>query len=51
MIATYRHGKGFLVSTLIFGFIMLGMAGFVLYLGTILPGSNAGSSSQTRAVA
>ncbi|VVN87885.1 hypothetical protein PS710_01635 [Pseudomonas fluorescens] len=47
LIATYRHGKGFLVFTLIFGFVMLGLAGFVLYLGTILPTGNAGSASLT----
>ncbi|CAI8986186.1 MULTISPECIES: hypothetical protein [Pseudomonas] len=43
LIKTYHHGKGFLVFMLLFAIVMLGLAGFVLYLGTILPaGSEKG---------
>jgi hypothetical protein len=37
LVASFRHGKGFPLFMLILGLIMLGMACFVLYLGTILP--------------
>ncbi len=42
LIASFRHGKAFLVVSLVFGAVMLGMAGFVLYLSTILPQGNSG---------
>ncbi|MCD5973511.1 hypothetical protein [Pseudomonas quasicaspiana] len=42
LIATFRHGKGFLVFSLVFGVVLLGLAAFVLYLGTILPPGNNG---------
>lgn len=42
LIATYRHGKGFLIFTLGFGIFMLGLAAFVLYLQTILPVADTG---------
>ncbi|MGE7815988.1 hypothetical protein ACQKMW_21520 [Pseudomonas sivasensis] len=42
LIASFRHGKAFLVVSLIFGSVMLAMAGFVLYLSTILPQGNNG---------
>jgi hypothetical protein len=47
LIATFAHGKGFLIFTLVFGLILLGLAGFVLYLSTILPASNSGPVSVT----
>lgn len=42
LIASFRHGKGFLIFSLIFGVVLLALAGFVLYLGTILPPGNDG---------
>lgn len=45
LIASFRHGKAFLVVSLIFGTVMLGLAGFVLYLSTILPPGNDGPVS------
>ncbi|MFY0746644.1 hypothetical protein [Pseudomonas sp. NFX5] len=45
LIASFRHGKGFLIFSLIFGVVLLGLAGFVLYLGTILPPGNEGPVS------
>jgi hypothetical protein len=45
LIKTYRHGKGFLVFMLLFAIVMLGLAGFVLYLGTILPAGSAGANT------
>ncbi|UOB23218.1 hypothetical protein MRY17_21270 [Pseudomonas orientalis] len=48
LIASFRHGKGFLIFSLIFGVVLLGLAVFVLYLGTILPaGSNGPVVGQT----
>lgn len=47
LIASYRHGKGFPMFMLILALVMLGMACFVLYLGTILPASSAGPVSVT----
>lgn len=41
-VASFSYGKGFLVFLLIFGVVLLALAGFVLYLGTILPHSAAG---------
>lgn len=45
LIASFRHGKAFLVVSLIFGTVMLALAGFVLYLSTILPPGNDGPVS------
>lgn len=45
LIANFRYGKGFLVFTVIFGIVMLGLAVFVLYLSTILPPDNTGPVS------
>ncbi len=45
LIASFRHGKGFLIFSLVFGVVLLGLAGFVLYLGTILPPGNEGPVS------
>ncbi|MCP1512712.1 MULTISPECIES: hypothetical protein [Pseudomonas] len=42
LIASFRHGKGFLIFSLIFGVALLALAAFVLYLGTILPPGNEG---------
>ncbi|AGE27317.1 hypothetical protein H045_16270 [Pseudomonas poae RE*1-1-14] len=42
LIASFRHGKGFLMFSLIFGVVLLGLAVFVLYLGTILPAGSEG---------
>ncbi|CRM47155.1 hypothetical protein [Pseudomonas sp. 37 R 15] len=42
LIASFRHGKGFLIFSLIFGVALLGLAVFVLYLGTILPAGSHG---------
>ncbi|WP_242527067.1 hypothetical protein [Pseudomonas orientalis] len=42
LIASFRHGKGFLIFSLIFGVALLGLAVFVLYLGTILPAGSSG---------
>ena len=42
LIASFRHGKGFLIFSLIFGVALLGLAAFVLYLGTILPAGSGG---------
>lgn len=42
LIASFRHGKGFLIFSLIFGVALLALAGFVLYLSTILPPGNDG---------
>ncbi|WP_109514427.1 hypothetical protein [Pseudomonas ovata] len=42
LIATYRHGKAFLIFTLGFSLFMLGLAAFVLYLQTILPVADTG---------
>ena len=42
LIASFRHGKGFLIFSLIFGVALLGLAVFVLYLGTILPAGSGG---------
>lgn len=45
LISTFRHGKGFLVFMLLFAIVMLGLAGFVLYLGTILPEGSSGANT------
>ena len=45
LISTFRHGKGFLVFMLLFAIVMLGLAGFVLYLGTILPAGSSGANT------
>ena len=45
LLASFRHGKAFLVVSLVFGTVMLALAGFVLYLGTILPPGNEGPVS------
>jgi hypothetical protein len=37
LIRTFRHGKGFVIFTLVFGIVMLCLAGFLLYLSTKLP--------------
>lgn len=42
LIASFRHSKGFLIFSLILGVALLALAGFVLYLGTILPPGNEG---------
>lgn len=47
LIASFRHGKGFLIFSLIFGVALLGLAVFVLYLGTILPAGSNGPVTQT----
>lgn len=41
-VASFRHGKGFLIFSVVFGVVLLALAGFVLYLGTILPPGNDG---------
>nr|WP_314527543.1 hypothetical protein [uncultured Pseudomonas sp.] len=45
LVASFRHGKGFPLFMLILALIMLGMACFVLYLGTILPVDSSGPVS------
>jgi hypothetical protein len=45
LISTFRHGKCFLVFMLLFAIVMLGLAGFVLYLGTILPTGSSGATT------
>jgi hypothetical protein len=47
LISTFRHGKGFLVFMLLFAIVMLGLAGFVLYLGTLLPTGSSGANSSS----
>ncbi len=42
LIASFRHGKGFLIFSLIFGVVLLGLAAFVLYLETVMPATNNG---------
>ncbi|MBC3302420.1 hypothetical protein H0Z09_14920 [Pseudomonas sp. SWRI18] len=42
LIASFRHGKGFLIFSLIFGVALLGLAVFVLYLETVIPATNNG---------
>lgn len=42
LIASFHHGKGFLIFTLCMGIFMLGMALVVLYLGTVLPPTDTG---------
>jgi hypothetical protein len=42
LIASFRHGKGFLIFSLIVGVVLLGLAVFVLYLGTLLPAGSEG---------
>lgn len=37
LIATFRHGKAFLIFSLILAAVLLGLAVFVFYLSTILP--------------
>ena len=47
LISTFRHGKGFLVFLLLLAIVLFCMAGFVLYLGTILPvASSAANTSR-----
>jgi hypothetical protein len=45
LISTFRHGKGFLVFMLLFAIVSLCLAGFVLYLGTILPVASSGANT------
>jgi hypothetical protein len=45
LISTFRHGKGFLVFMLLFAVVLLCLAGFVLYLGTILPVASSGANT------
>lgn len=45
LIATFRHGKGFLLFTLLFAILLLCLAGFVLYLGTLLPLGSPGTNN------
>jgi len=45
LISTFHHGKGFLVFMLLFAIVLLGLAGFVLYLGTILPAGSSGANT------
>jgi archaellum biogenesis protein FlaJ (TadC family) len=45
LISTFHHGKGFLVFMLLFAIVMLGLAGFVLYLGTLLPTGSSGANT------
>lgn len=47
LLATFRYGKGFLIFLMIFGVAMLAMAGFVLYLSTILPDAASGPVAVT----
>jgi len=47
LISTFRHGKGFLVFMLLFAIVLLGLAGFVLYLGTLLPTGSSGANSSS----
>ncbi|MBV7556141.1 hypothetical protein KW841_27700 [Pseudomonas sp. PDM28] len=45
LISTFRHGKGFLVFLLLLAIVLFCMAGFVLYLGTILPVASSGANT------
>ncbi|MBV7477313.1 hypothetical protein [Pseudomonas sp. PDM31] len=45
LISTFRHGKGFLVFMLLFAIVLLCLAGFMLYLGTILPAASSGANT------
>lgn len=45
LIKTYRHGKGFPLFILLFALVMLGLSGFVLYLGIILPTGITGANT------
>jgi hypothetical protein len=45
LIKTYRHGKGFPLFILLFALVMMGLSGFVLYLGTILPTGITGADT------
>ena len=45
LLASFRHGKGFPLFMLVLALVMLGMACFVLYLGTILPVDSSGPVS------
>ncbi|MNO68181.1 hypothetical protein D3C76_590030 [compost metagenome] len=45
LISTFRHGKGFLVFLLLLAIGLFCMAGFVLYLGTILPVASSGANT------
>ena len=45
LLASFRHGKGFPLFMLVLALVMLGMACFVLYLGTILPLDSSGPVS------
>lgn len=47
LVARFQYGKGFLIFLLVFGVILLGMAGFVLYLSTVLPANSSGSVTLT----
>lgn len=47
LVSRFQYGKGFLIFLLIFGVVMLGMAGFVLYLSTLLPASASGPVALT----
>jgi hypothetical protein len=47
LVARFQYGKGFLIFLLMFGVILLGMAGFVLYLSTLLPASGSGPVTLT----
>ena len=45
LISTFRHGKGFLVFLPLLAIVLFCMAGFVLYLGTILPVASSGANT------
>ncbi|WP_130904577.1 MULTISPECIES: hypothetical protein [unclassified Pseudomonas] len=45
LISTFRHAQGFPVFMLLFGIVMLCLAGFVLFLGTILPAASSGANT------
>jgi hypothetical protein len=47
LIATFRHGKGLVMFTLVFGIVMFCLAGFLLYLSTKLPVDNSAPVSVT----
>ncbi|WP_346831973.1 hypothetical protein ABDX87_05540 [Pseudomonas abietaniphila] len=47
LVARFQYGTGFLIFLLVFGVVMLGMAGFVLYLSTLLPVSGSGPVTLT----
>ncbi|RAU47879.1 MULTISPECIES: hypothetical protein [unclassified Pseudomonas] len=50
LIKVFAHGKGLVVFTLLFSIVMLALAGFVLYLSTILPTNGVGGSGGSNPV-